>query len=90
MDIDGMAAILTKIFAGSPPPSMPDAECRDVSPAIMDAVDDPAEALRICARCPELASCRDWLATTGRNTVTGVVAGQVRPFGHIRPRREAS
>lgn len=75
-DVDGMFAILGRVFAGGMP-SFPDAECRKVDPRIMDSVDAPIDGLRACARCVELTACQEWLAGLKRNHVSGIVAGRV-------------
>ena len=80
MDRDGLAAILAAALRG---PKLPDAACYG-EPVLHDPRElrEPAEDLayrhdaarRVCAACPSLAACREWL--------TGLPP-QDRPVGTI-------
>lgn len=50
-----------------------------------------AEALRLCASCPELQPCRDYLdSLPPAKKPGGVVAGQVRTWGTTTRRKESA
>lgn len=48
-----------------------------------------AAAAKICARCPALAACRDWTASTAAN-VAGYTPGTPQPKPVGRPRKDAA
>jgi hypothetical protein len=56
-------------------PAMPDAACRDKS-EVFDSQDSTYEASRICARCVDRSTCREW--ARGRRDLIGTVAGRYR------------
>lgn len=76
--------LLAAVLAGAP--SLPGSRCRQ-HPALFDerGADEPAEvaeqrhaqALKLCAACPALASCERWYSSLpARKRPTGVVAGR--------------
>lgn len=80
--IDGLLGALRKV------PSLPGAACRHKSHLFNEAEpNEPAEqvqqrhtqARQLCAGCPSLKPCGDWLATlsTPSRRPTGIVAGRL-------------
>lgn len=81
-------------------PKMPNALCKN-RPELFDEAapgEAPymvehrhAEALRLCAGCPELQTCRDYLdSLRPAEKPGGVIAGQVRAWGTTTRRKESA
>jgi hypothetical protein len=51
---------------------------------LFDNVDLPDAALKLCRQCKVRAQCAEWSAAFDNHTLSGVVAGHVRPW---EPRR---
>ena len=70
----------TPLPALPPVPAMPDAACRGL-PAFTDDSDGPADVAlrrRLCARCPERATCLDVALRTHPRFDAGVWGGTTR------------
>jgi hypothetical protein len=60
---------------------------------LFDDTDDPAaveQATALCSECPVLAVCASWSAGFSANDLSGVVAGEVRPWSQSRKRKAAN
>jgi hypothetical protein len=57
-------------------PRLPGAACRGLY-AVMDDVDMPDDALKICAGCSALQACDAWAQSQPENALNGVVGGRV-------------
>ena len=88
MTLDGQAAVtlLARILRGTP--HLSGAACIGNS-ELFDTVEplDAEPALTLCARCPALEPCRTWADSQPRNTLSGVVAGQIRLRPDQRPKK---
>lgn len=74
---DLLADLLIRVLQPTVP--LPGAACRGKA-EIFDP-DAPAElhaqAAQICAQCPIAGQCADWVASQARNTVSGVIGGNL-------------
>ena len=74
---DLLADLLIRVLQPTVP--LPGAACR--GKAHLFDPDAPAElhaqAVEICAGCPIAAQCADWVASQARNTVSGVLGGNL-------------
>lgn len=57
-------------------PRLPRAACRGLW-VLFDDVDDPDDALALCALCPEQTACQQWADTQPDKKLHGVIAGRV-------------
>jgi Transcription factor WhiB len=54
---------------------------------LFDSTDDPLaveRAVELCRQCPVLTQCAEWSAAYSPHDLSGVVAGQVRPWSPQR------
>jgi hypothetical protein len=62
-------------------PSLPLAACKGLSDLFNgDTVEDIAEAIAICHRCPELLPCRRYSQTLSATQIHGVIGGEYREW----------
>jgi Transcription factor WhiB len=62
---------------GAHTPALPAAACRHHVALFDDETAEAvAEAVQICASCPELARCADWAAGQSPRHLLGVIAGK--------------
>jgi hypothetical protein len=62
---------------------------------LFDDTDNPAaieQAVELCRQCPVLARCAEWSADYSPHDLSGVVAGQVRPWSprSCKPKAQAT
>jgi hypothetical protein len=78
-------ALIGAIIQGTP--KLPGASCTNGHRELFLADNPDVEACQaICQLCPCLQPCRDW-ALTQDNALTGVVAGELRAYSPLVPKR---
>jgi hypothetical protein len=70
-------------------PRLPSAACIGLW-ALMDDVDRPDDALKICGGCSSLQACHAWASSQPNNSLHGIVGGRIYEWTQTPSRRKSN